>query len=82
MASKAREDDENRPWATVPPTGPVLRPEDAAEYLGISVTTYYDQAGKGMLPSPFQIGVRATGVPRPWLDAVVTARALQAGAWS
>jgi predicted DNA-binding transcriptional regulator AlpA len=68
-----------QPWASVPATGPVLRPDAAAEYLGLSITHYYEQARRGILPKPIKMGLRASGVPRPWLDAVVAANALVSG---
>lgn len=66
------------PWDGVAPTGPILRPADAAAYLGISVPGYYDKAAKGALPAPLKLGGRASGVPRNWLDAVI-ARAAGGG---
>ena len=61
----------NQPWHGIAATGPLLRTIDAAAYLGISVPGYYEKAAKGALPSPLKIGGRASGVPRPWLDAVI-----------
>lgn len=61
----------NRPWDTVAATGPILRPADAAAYLGLSVAGYYEKAAKGALPTPLKLGGRASGIPRPWLDAVI-----------
>lgn len=69
-------DDLARPWQNVPPTGPILRTADAAAYLGISIPGYYEKAAKGALPSPIRLGGRASGVPRPWLDAVISHAAL------
>ena len=61
-----------RPWESITPTGPLLRPGDAAAYLGISIQGYYERAAAGSLPVPLKIsGRRASGVPRPWLDAVI-----------
>lgn len=60
-----------RPWDGVVATGPILRPADAAAYLGISVQGYYEKAAKGALPVPLKLGGRASGVPRPWLDAII-----------
>lgn len=80
MANHPTSEIDASPWECVPPTGPILRPADAAEYLGLSVPSYYDQANQGLLPVPIKIGVRATGVPRPWLDAVIASRVLCAGA--
>jgi excisionase family DNA binding protein len=63
-----------RPWAEIPATGPFLRVRSAAEYLGLSVSHYYSLAKRGDLPGVVKIGERASGVPRPWLDAVVKSR--------
>lgn len=60
-----------KPWDSVPATGPLLRPAKAASYLGLSETTYRRMVGEDLLPRPVRIGVRATGVPQPWLDAVI-----------
>jgi len=62
-------------WKSVTPTGPLLRPKQAAEYLGISVSTYYLRAAEGRLPDPKRLaaGMRVAGIPRPWLDAVIAA---------
>lgn len=70
------------PWAGIPATGPLLRPRAAAEYVGISKGRYYILAARGELPAPIPIGrrlARATAVPRPWLDAVIAARAVECG---
>lgn len=69
-----------KPWATVPPTGPLLRTADAAEYLGLSVSWYNQLVGDGVLPQPLKVGARAGGVPQPWLDAVIADRARTSGA--
>ena len=69
-------DTDKQPWAHLPAIGPILRPADAAAYLGISVQGYYEKAAAGSLPVPLKItGGRASGVPRPWLDAVIAAAA-------
>jgi predicted DNA-binding transcriptional regulator AlpA len=68
------------PWADVPATGPILRPDDAAKYIGLSTPHYYDQAARGVLPKPIKIGLRASGVPQPWLDAVIAHCAARAEA--
>jgi len=67
-----------QPWANIPPSGPLLRPKDAAAYLGYSTRWYYALAAKGDLPSPIRMAdgkTAASAVPRPWLDAVIAARA-------
>jgi len=66
-----------QPWLGIPPTGPLLRPDAAAEYIGYSTTQYYALAAKGELPAPVKIGRGqhgASAVPRPWLDAVIASR--------
>ena len=71
--------DPAKPWAALPPTGPLLRPAEAAAYLGYSVSQYYALAAKGVLPAAIRIGPGhngAAGVPRPWLDATIAARAV------
>lgn len=68
------------PWESIAPTGPILRPADAAAYLGISSANYYEKASKGILPSPLKLGGRASGVPRPWLDAIIGRAASASGA--
>lgn len=68
-----------RPWTEIPPTGPLLRPQQAAEYLGLSVQRFYELAAEGRVPSPFKIGARASGVPRPWLDACIAGLASAGG---
>lgn len=75
MTTKSMSDAEARPWAEITPTGPILRTQKAAEYLGICVTSYYGQAALGLVPAPIKMGERATGVPLPWLDAVIAHRA-------
>ena len=63
-----------QPWAGLPVTGPFLRAEKAAEYIGYSSTRYYALAAEGRLPKPIKLGNRREGaavVPRGWLDAFV-----------
>jgi excisionase family DNA binding protein len=71
---------ESPPWADIPLRGPILRTNDAAEYLGLSVPYTYALIQRGDLPRPIKIGARATGIPRDWLDAVIAARAAGGGA--
>lgn len=59
-----------------PACGPLLRPAVAA-YLGLSISTFYEQIKAGMLPPLVKIGSRASGVPKPWLDAFIAARATE-----
>jgi excisionase family DNA binding protein len=70
------------PWARVPPTGPMLRPAEAAAYYGVSVSSYYEMVHSGELPKFVKLGPRArsSGVPRVWLDAVIAARVAASGA--
>jgi excisionase family DNA binding protein len=65
------------PWANIAPTGPLLAPKDAAEYLGCGKTHFYALVAKGRLPKPLRLGAGhngATVVPKPWLDAVIASR--------
>lgn len=71
----------NQPWTTVAPAGPMLRPTEAARYLGYSVPQFYALAAQGELPRPIKMGRGHTGasaVPKGWLDAVIAARAAEA----
>ena len=67
------------PWAELPVSGPILRPADAARYVGLGLSTFYNGIAEGSLPPLIKIGPRASGVPRPWLDAVLRSRALLTG---
>lgn len=66
-----------KPWDGIPVTGPLIRVNAAAEYVGYSVTQFYELVKQGVLPKPLHLGnsQRAAGVPKPWLDAVIAARA-------
>ena len=58
------------------PTGPFMRPSEAAKYLGLGLSTYYELAKSGAVPSPVKItpNGRASGVPKSLLDAFVQSR--------
>ena len=65
------------PWSSVLPTGPMLRPDEAAAYLGFkSRQKLYAMVRKGEVPAPIRLRKEgnASGIPRPWLDAVIAAR--------
>ena len=64
------------PWTGVPPTGPMLRPPQAAKYYGVSVSKYYELITAGEVPAFVKLSsrARASGVPRVWLDAAIAAR--------
>ena len=65
-----------KPWESIPATGPLLRPAQAAEFLGFkSRGHYYALAKQGRVPSPIHVGGRAAGIPLPWLQAVIAAAA-------
>lgn len=66
-----------QPWAGVAPIGPMLRPKDAAQHLGYSVSRYYALAADGKLPKPIAMGEErssASAVPQSWLDAIIAHR--------
>ena len=65
-----------KPSDNIPATGPLLRPMEAAQYLGFqSRGHYYALARQGRVPSPIHVGSRAAGIPRAWLDACIAAAA-------
>lgn len=66
-------------WMGIPATGPLLRPADAARYLGLGISTMYDQIQRGEIPPLVKIGARASGIPKPWLDAAIQLRAANHG---
>ena len=79
MTTAKSSPDRLQPWINIPATGPLLRPKAAATYLGCSVTQLYRLVAAGVVPKPFKAtasGV-ASGIPRPWLDAVIAARAAE-----
>lgn len=61
------------PWNALPPTGPILRPAQAARYFGVSLSTYYELIHAGVVPPFLKLShrARASGVPKPWLDAAI-----------
>lgn len=63
------------PWLTTPAAGPLMPPADAAAYLGLSRATFYRRVEDGSLPRPIKMSAKATGLPKPWLDSVIAARA-------
>ena len=52
----------------------ILRPRDAAAYLGIARPTLYRWAHDGALPAPIKLGARASGWRRSVLDAFLASR--------
>ena len=70
-------------WENVPATGPLLRCAEAAEYVGYSRQQYRTLAKQGDLPPLIKMGRNYSGasvVPKPWLDAVIAARAAESAA--
>jgi predicted DNA-binding transcriptional regulator AlpA len=64
-------------------TGPLLGPVEAAAYLGFrSRTKFYEMVNQGHLPAPIRLrdGAKLTGIPRPWLDAIIAARVAESAA--
>ena len=71
------------PWSSVPPTGPMLRPSEAAAYLGFkSRQQLYQMVRSGEVPAPIRLRKEgnASGIPRPWLDAIIAARVAESAA--
>ena len=67
------------PWAHIEAVGPMFRPPEAAKYLGIGLSTYYQWAEAGSLPkfSKLSFSGRASGVPKCHLDAAIAAKFTQ-----
>lgn len=67
-----------KPWEGLPTKGPLMRPKDAAAYLGYSRGHFAALVAKGELPPLIRMGrgrTAATAVPRDHLDAVIADRA-------
>jgi predicted DNA-binding transcriptional regulator AlpA len=63
-----------KPWESIPPLGPLLRPKQAAVFLGIATSSYYRLMAEGRVPPTVQIGEgssSAAGVPVSWLNSVI-----------
>lgn len=66
-----------KPWAGLPATEPLLRPKEAAAFLGYSKPHYYRLAASGDVPPLTKLGRGQGGasvVPRAWLQATLDAR--------
>lgn len=63
-------------WKRLPPSGPLVKPSRAADYLGLGLSTYYALAKQGKVPAPIKVtpGGRAAGVPQNILEAFVQSR--------
>ena len=67
-------------WSALPVTGPIFRPQKCADYLGISISSFYELVSRGELPPLLKLTQRgrASGLPKGWLDIVIADRATQA----
>lgn len=52
--------------------GPLLRPKDAAAYIGVSKSTFYRMIGERLIPRPLRIIGNTTGFPKAWLDHFIS----------
>jgi excisionase family DNA binding protein len=71
------------PWAGIPITGPLMRVEEAAKYVGYSRRQYYELVRQGDLPPLIKMGRTHSGAiatPKAHLDAVIAARAAESAA--
>lgn len=70
----------HRDWSNAPITGPIFRPQECANYLGISISSFYELVSRGELPPLLKLTQRgrASGLPKGWLDIVIADRASQA----
>lgn len=57
-----------------PVEGPLLRPNDAAKYLGFGRSTYWRKVAEGALPRPIRLSTRVSGTPKGILDAFIASR--------
>ena len=55
----------------------VVRPREAAHYLGVSRSTLYELIERGLLEAPFATGVRAVGWRYSTLHAYLERRAAE-----
>ena len=58
---------------TPAPLGPLMRPDEAADYLGISVRSFWRNVANGSIPKPAKYFGRVTAIPRSEIDAVIAA---------
>jgi predicted DNA-binding transcriptional regulator AlpA len=68
-----------QPWVDCPPTGRLVRSAEAAKFLGLSRSRFYQMVAEGSLPRPFKVSPdadsRVVALPLSWLESVVAARA-------
>lgn len=71
-----------QPWKDIEPRSPYLRPAQAAAFCGISKPTLYEMVRAGTFPAPVRVHPqgKATVIPQPWLEAVLSARMRAAAA--
>ena len=62
-------------WRNIPPRGPILKPTQAARYVGFSRSLMYAKIKLGCFPPVIKIGERSGGIPQNWLDAFIVGRA-------
>ena len=55
------------------PRGPLMRPKDAAAYLGIGLSTFWRKVATGEIPKPTKFFDRVAAIPRGELDALIYA---------
>lgn len=69
------------PWTHINPIGPLLRPDQAAHYLGMSRRSYDRMSAAGIVPRPQPLGINghAKFVPKRFLDAMIEAHFAQEG---
>ena len=65
----------SRPWEHLPIKGPILRPAQAAAYVGLSLGHYYRLIKEGHIPPFIKLGSKSSGVPQSHLDAFLESRA-------
>lgn len=64
-----------QPWRQCDPSGQLLRPNDVIRLTGLSRSQIYDLIALGRFPPFLKLSVRASAMPKSWLDAFIKMRA-------
>lgn len=66
---------QDKPWASVRPTGRMYRPSAVVDLTGLSRSQIYQMISEGRFPPFIPLSTRAVALPESWLDAFLEARA-------
>ena len=67
----------SRYWEDVPIEGPIWRPKQLCQRLGISRSQTYQMIADGVMPPLIKLSERVSGMPDSWLKAFLEHRAEQ-----